>query len=1062
MIRPLVSEPEKGATAFHTLRESRKGSARARINRTFKFAALLAAISLLAGQPAKADVAVTIHVRTADGKPGKDAYVALVPLWRPSSRPLVEEISKTGISILDVPAGFYQLVVGAPGFAVSSRGPVEIEQSSGMNLDMALAALQPVNGTVTDGDGHPLAGARVASAQAAIPAPLGSLSVLAVKHLAPDWTTTTDELGHWSLKLPPGGAVPLLFEAPGRAAAWRIRSENDTADFQVALLRGAVLKVAVDRLDPNLVVTLKREDGEATNHIVATDRSRVWARWATSKVLDWSSLSPGQYAVYAKYSEPRFFMQTAVKIGTVTLAPGDERTLRAVLPPERHGATHMNALFLRGISRSSKDLDHELEGFGRAPAGNPQHVETFLEEVIAGTVVYGKTDGVNPLFYVRTAGQFFTTIPDLAADLPNPYAEPWLASVHTRADAYLQLRYLEKEVQLVHSGVAVLSGCGKVDRVTVSIGISKFNVASFTAPAGCRSMVLHLDPFEPVISDRVLLPGDQSLGEVVLRSAGSADVHVVRDPGGVPVEKATVKVISAERPGETSTVVKEAMTDEGGWAHVSGLPPYWKLLVLAEAPEGDRSETAVLRVRPREQSVIDPLAVPTPATLIVEAKVDPAFLARFPAARLGTLFVRPADPDRQSEEKQALSLVAEPTRFDRLRPGRWFLTGVVHVAGTSAPFELEELSLKAGEEKHVETTISPNVFEGVVTSNGKGVAARVIVEDRDRKVYFDSAENGEFRATLEERGSYPVGVARLRAQGNVIPIGNVAFTDPSRRIDISIPTGASVIVRLRRGDSPVPNTVVWLSRRNTSGLVEETTNRGQTTNAQGEATFDDLIAGPWTFTVRRTDTGGGAEKTVVVESGKNLTIDLELSKNAAIEGVVRDLGGLALPRAIIECLFAGPTGNPDLETTAADEEGRFAIELIPPPPPLALCSMIGPLGEVDGFKAIPDQPVQITVPGATATLRISDWPAVKRPELMWLVAPDGRAVSLNTVAKRFGRFDAPLTIPALAAGAWKIIRVDFMPQWAVLANGLGFSFPALAEITLRPGTTKTVSLTDLQ
>jgi hypothetical protein len=1028
----------------------------ARLSNRLSFAVLL--FCTVISNPATAamgDVAVTVRVRSPAGDSVAKAYVALVPEWRPSSRPLVEEIAEKGVSVFQVPAGTYQLVAGARGFAVFSRSPVFVK-SSAMSLVIELTALKPLTGHVSDADGDPIRSAHVATVNGAIPTPLGTLSALAIRQLGSDWWTTTDEGGNWTLKLP-DGAVPLFFEAPGRAAEWRIRPENGPVTLDVSLSKGTTLKVITDRVDPNLVVTLSREEPVPATAALADDQPRVWARWTNSNGLTWASLPPGVYGVYTKYPDPRYFMQTAAKLATVKLAPGEQRTIRVALPPARQPAMSSAALFLRGISR--KDLGDRLEAFGRDAAGSPKHVEHFVEEATGGTVVYVKTDDVRGPFHGMTKDRFFFTASGITEARQDANADPWPAALHPRADVRLRLRFAEKDLQPPRFGVAVLRDCDESHVVTVPIEIGKDNLARFTAAAGCGSLVLEFNPFEPFVTGRVLQSGEQSLGEIVLRAAASADVHVVREPGGALVAGANVRALSDEVPGEHSIVVKEVVTDDRGWAHLSGLPSYWALRVIAETPEGDKSDATVLRLQPRELGLVDPLAVPEPAALIVDARIDEAFLAGFPTARVVTLLARPADPDRQSEKREENTVVIPPpTRFDRLHPGKWLVSGVVSVAGTYSMVEIENLELKAGETRRIDATITPNVFNGIVMSEGKGVPAKVIIEDEGRKVYFNTDGRGMFRAVLQNKGTYRVAVARLSAQGNIIPMGNVAFTDPSRRIEIAIPPGGSVTARVRIGDRPLPRVAVWISRRDETGVVEGMTNRARTTSPAGETTFDDLVPGEWIFAARETDSRRAAEKTVMVEGGKNLRIDLDLESAAAIRGTVRDLGSSPLPRARIDCLFVGPTGNPDRMSTDSDADGAFNIDLVPPPPTSALCSVIGPMGTLDAFKAAPGQPIDITVPGATAALRISDWTDTASPNMVWLVAPDGRAISLNAVAARVGRFGSALTIPALAAGRWRVVRVESLSQWVTLAGGMGGSLTAIANVTLRAGTTETIHL----
>jgi hypothetical protein len=302
-----------------------------------------------------------------------------------------------------------------------------------------------------------------------------------------------------------------------------------------------------------------------------------------------------------------------------------------------------------------------------------------------------------------------------------------------------------------------------------------------------------------------------------------------------------------------------------------------------------------------------------------------------------------------------------------------------------------------------------------------------------------------------------VGVARLSSQGNTIPIGDVGFTDPSRRIEIAIPKGGSVTTRVRHGDQPLPQTVVWVSRREGSGLVEELSNRGGTTDLNGDVTFDDLVPGSWTFSVRETETRRGAQRTVTVDQGADIALVLDLADAVRIDGTIHDLGGSPLSGAHVNCLFVGPTGNPDQAGAESNSEGAFAVDLNPPAPPVALCSVVTPMGAVDAFKAFPGESLDLLVSAATAALTISDWND-KNPYLYWLVAPDGRAISLNAVAPRTGVFRSAVNISALAAGRWKIVRADSLSQLLGIAAGMANSLPPIAEVTLRAGTAETVHL----
>jgi hypothetical protein len=184
-------------------------------------------------------------------------------------------------------------------------------------------------------------------------------------------------------------------------------------------------------------------------------------------------------------------------------------------------------------------------------------------------------------------------------------------------------------------------------------------------------------------------------------------------------------------------------------------------------------------------------------------------------------------------------------------------------------------------------------------------------------------------------------------------------------------------------------------------------------------------------------------------------VELVLAESSAIEGTVRDLGGMPLPRARIECIFIGRSGNFNRASTISDGEGAFSIPLFAPPATSVLCAVVSPTGSVDAFRTTPGERGNFTMGGATGTLRIAAWAQMRDRDDYWLVSPDGRPISLSTVATAFGQ-SRTMMIPALAAGRWKLIRVETLQQWLALGSGLGASISADAEFTVRTGATETI------
>jgi hypothetical protein len=237
------------------------------------------------------------------------------------------------------------------------------------------------------------------------------------------------------------------------------------------------------------------------------------------------------------------------------------------------------------------------------------------------------------------------------------------------------------------------------------------------------------------------------------------------------------------------------------------------------------------------------------------------------------------------------------------------------------------------------------------------------------------------------------------------------------------------------------------------------TNRARTTDAAGRAVFDDLTPGPWTFSVEEPTSHERSEKTALVQHDAPIEVALDLAAAPTIAGTIRNAFGAPVPRATIECLWLRPAGGVDFSIATGDAEGKFAIAMAEPAPPVAICSAITPAGMVEAFRATPGEPLNVTLPFATATLQIADWKGDAASTSLWLVAEDGRAVSLRTVGAILGRFAPPLTIP-IAAGNWKIVRIGSPAQFRALASGGGATLPPLASVPLRAGKMESIRLTD--
>ena len=1006
-------------------------------------------------------VPVQIHVRAAGGEAIREAYVALVPGWRPVHTPLAERILRDGRGEFRVPEDSYRVVAGARGYRVSVQGPFIFNAAAGGGkLDLTLEPLSEASGTVTDGDGNPLSGVRVEDTRAVSPPPLGGLSELAVRLLSHDWLTITDRQGSWKLRLPKG-TVPMVFSAEARAAQFRIWKSNDPQPLDVTMPAGATLRVTADRADSGVMITLDR-DGVAEEGGIPRDWQRqLWARWATTASLSWNSLPAGSYSIYAKYFDPAYFMQRAVKIGAATVYATGAANVKVKLPSTLRKVDKVVRLYVEGQTPEQLSGD-DLEAYGAVQDGAPRRVPAVVQGTMGGSVIYINGDAAaSAPFFAVTSTQFFSA----AGTTDDSNAATATASVRDRADAHADLRSAEEGVDLPRGGTVVLRDCTSAkkrqgDTVSVPASIHGGHTAQFIGPANCASAVLSFAPFEPILLSKPLHPGDQSLGEFALHAAASADVHVVNGSDG-SVPGAVVRVLT-QQP-DAPVVVSEVTTGESGWAHLATIPVLRNVRVVAQSPNGDPSDDRDVRAEPREKVIIDALRISSPATLIVAAKLKTSIRTAFPAAQVRMIFLRPSEMQPGESQRQERVRDENPVRFEHLKAGVWKLTAIVSIAGNDTLLDVDEIELKPGETRRVEKELEPLIFSSRVTIGGQGVAARVTLSNRSAissvKPHFDSRTDGSFYAILPNPGTYRGAVAGLDAQQAEIPVGDIQFDDPSRPIEIALPALATVVVHVRAGGEAVPNVLVSTSML--SAPLDQVVSSVQLadTDAAGNARFTQLLPGQWVFAVRE-KSGRGGEKSLAVREGENADVTIELERVTTIEGTVRQVGGQPVPQARVACYSLGSTNLPTRSTAETNAEGGFSIDLPARPHGTPTCSVVTPSGEVNAFTATMDQPVVVQLSTVTARLQIIDWGkwGSRNPEVFWLAAPDGRAISLSEVAAVLQKPGTALLTAALAPGRWRVIRLQSMPQWIALVAGQSAMLPVAAEVTLRAGATESVSI----
>jgi hypothetical protein len=999
----------------------------------------IAALVMLGGAPfllARGSV-VPVRVIVEAPRAADDAYVALVPADRPWSRPEAEKIGPAGNVMLEAPEGQYRIVAGVRGAGIRISDPIMVLASRKNELRIALPAMRTIAGVVRDEEGRPLPDVAVGEASAFVEPPLGRASELAASYFAADWRTRSAADGSWSLRVADDATGPIVAESAGHATAWRSRKGAGPPE-PLVLHRGAGLRLTFDREAPELVVTLSAR-GESPA-VPPSWQAQFWARRVLKTTIVWPSLPPGDYDVYAQQWDPRTF-SPAARLGTVSLQSGEARELRLQVPKAKAAARSVATVLVYPLVRLDPAA---IEGFGRDANGAPRSIPSATEAVSGGTLLYLDTTGLTPPYF-GTTGDRFVVLP------VREDAGTATASVLDLAGAGLHLRSPNEGLPLPLAGMAVFHGCGKPQDIPLPIAVGKNGNVSFPAPAGCTSVVLDFEPFSPVVLPRPLPPGEpQWLGELTLLASGRAAIRVAAEDGSA-VGNALVSIAARTDGGlEASVPVAQRITDAEGWARFDRLPAGRALGVMAQTLDGNRSAVETIRTEAARQTTVDPLRMPRPARLVVKPKLDPAFLGEFPNGRIVTVTLEPVDGN--AEKRSGDVEGSDRVVFGRLLPGRWQLGAIVALDRGFQPVLGEQFEIEAGQSKEIDALLAPLVFHGRLAANLPDLSGNIDILGSKRADAVPSVEvskSGEFTAILPRRDAYLVGV-RPRATGQVLWVGNVAFTDPAVPVEIPLPRGV-IVARLRADGRPLAGATVMARMPYQPTTDVPLVALPVKTGADGEARIEGLLPGPWVVFVPQ---NGHAQKTVTVRNEEPVRVELEVTTGLTITGTLLETFGAPVPGAKVTCLLPGPDGVPSMRLAFTGDDGSFDIgERVPRS--TVLCSVTSFAG-AQGYRVVAGEPARLVLPSNPATLRVTSLPELDRFSGLWLVSPDGRVIEVSPYVPRLPG-PATLTIPALAPEAWKLVRVSSPLEWMTFARG-GGALAGLADVTLTPDERKTVDL----
>lgn len=982
------------------------------------------------------DVDVRFSVMALHGASLPDAYVSLVPAGNPWDKPVVETIARGGVATLRVKPGFYHALIGAPGHQIESDG-LRITPTAN-DFSFELLPEGAIAGTIQDERGNPIA-ARVRLIRS-------PQSELARAYLGVHWTTAADANGWWTLPYPAEKFAPVLIEAPGFAPVWEANRKREDA-IDVVMKPGSQLRVTLDRVDPELTVVLERRDEPGPTDVPADEQVQAWSRRADAATIVWDSLPAGTYRVFVRDTNPlRFTPDTDV--ATISLRTGAIGESNITLPKTAPPAT----AFAQLIAGARLSELRDLQAFARTSKGTVAAVRHSAQRAAGGTVVYVDSAAKPEDIFLTTTDRLIVV---------NEAGAPATTTLHPRATGTLRVAAAAESLTLPAWAVAKFRDCQTTEPFTfaVPVSIGKGGLVTVPVPTKCHSLVLQAPPFEPVAVATALQPGQiRELGSYRLEAAGKLQVRVVRDPGSVPAPGSTLRVLLPSGPQRsTPAIVEEKTIGEDSTIALDGLPAGEELVVEARLPGLELFSSASVRIEPGQAAVIDPLVIPGPGVVVVMPRLAPDFLSRFPDARLDSVMMRPAEQKERDAARRGTLDDEKKIVFEDLKPGRWMILGLVKVAGTAQPIVLEEVEVRPGEKRTVNADVEPLVFDGRVTSLGRGVEASVAIADepgvKSIRRRFSSDAEGRFTAVLPGTGSFDV---EVRLGNETIRLGNIDFLDAAVPVEIRLPAGM-VEVRVTSGDKPAADAAVMakLQRNISTGGVSQIT-RTARTDASGSARIESLPEGAWTIAARTSD-GRLAEKAVVLAADDVEAVELSLDAPAEIDGFVRDGAGRPAAGAAVDCYYLGAAGVAELVRAQTNGDGRFTLELTSPTPSLQ-CGVTTAGGAVGAYAARSGQAASFTLPSQTGGLVLTDWGHKLTRDMYWMIAPDGRVASLSRVAGRIGRLGAPLSIAQLAAGTWRVVRADSVEASSRIARGLAESLPVVATVRIEPGTTKEIAI----
>ncbi|HJQ39563.1 MAG TPA: carboxypeptidase-like regulatory domain-containing protein, partial [Thermoanaerobaculia bacterium] len=654
----------------------------------------------------------------------------------------------------------------------------------------------------------------------------------------------------------------LLF-AMGEAGA-----QQRTAQLQIrwtSSVDSAAGSVSLLPVDVDLPSSLSRDEAIA-----------AWTRTITAGGQTWEGLPPGTYRIVICSATVAADAAPPVDIGEVLLAPGERRTVSAVIPRRE--------TLQRDIPINLQPADDSLT-ITQWHNGTPSKLSW--------------RSGTPLIVPVQCAGgdllQFQTTEHIGTAVLDSQCEKPISVAMAKRVDVVARIA--------VPAGSAMPSWgilrCGDTD-IPFSVVRSRVEAS---VPKDCREVSLRASGFTPVT-----VPFAKDLGMISLRQSAAAATRVSggRDGdllAGVRVTAIRSHDVASMRSQEeiARLSVVSGVTDSTGWVRLAGLPEEPVVFVLHSPGRAYPEFSEPYRFKPGIETILDDLRLEPPANVVVTVSLAKSLES---AVELRDVELSPSGHSHwPSRLPIRAAITPEGAVVEDVPPGKWNVSASGRLRNGFAIRAAETtVDVLPGVDAYVALEIHDTLYHGRITRDGQPVAGTVNLKPARRGVgrrapVATAGADGTFLVLLEGEGDYTF-FLQERSGGTVRLDRYIHFGRSEDEVVIELPDHH---VRGRVIDG-AGNAVAGASVAVTSELTEPSALAGSRSKPGGEFEIANVSSGTWSA-VAETSAGRSEPVIVSVSGGDVDGLTLVLDPIRTVRVRVVDVTGAPVRDAILAAEF---------------------------------------------------------------------------------------------------------------------------------------------------------------